>query len=66
MKKKLKLFIASLLFGGFATVGIAACAVVPDPNLNPDFDKSKFELVPSGISDYKHYWIDGTNTRRVR
>lgn len=35
-------------------------------DLNPDFDKSKFELIPSGISDYKHYWIDGTNTRRVR
>lgn len=35
-------------------------------DLNPDFDKSKFELVPSGISDCEHYWIDGTNTRRVR
>lgn len=30
-------------------------------NLNPDFDKSKFELIPNGITNYMHYWVEGTN-----
>jgi hypothetical protein len=30
-------------------------------NLNPDFNKSKFELIPNGITNYRHYWVEGTN-----
>ena len=58
MRKKLKLFIASLVFGGFATIGITACGVMPTPVSIDEPDETQQDEMINTLFDTKY--LDAT------
>lgn len=55
MKKKLKLFIASLVFGGFATIGITACGVMPTPvSIDEPDETQQDEMINTLFDTWPH------------
>lgn len=54
MKKRLKMWIAGLLFGGIATVGIAACGVMPTPVSIDDPTQTEQDEMINTLFDTKY------------